>query len=552
MHRIPCTLLFTVSLVLAFGSAGRATDPDPGTADEQVLKEVGLSTDGVALLDYFRKRTLTDADRQQIDTLIRQLGDSSFKVREKASNELVAKGPIARPFLRQAAKDRDPEVVRRAEGCLRLIGQADASAVVPGAVARLVGLRKPAGAAEVLLNFIPFAEDENLAGEVQAALAAVAVRDGKPDKVLLVALADKHPGRRAAAVEALCRAGLAGKQPEIHQLLQDGDAGVRLRAALGLATARQKESVPVLIDLLVDLPQERAWQAEDLLLRLAGEDAPPGSLGRDAAARQKCRAAWAAWWRDHASTADLARIEGTGRELGYTLLVLLSANMVVELDAQNKPRLQIGGLDFPLDAQILPGDRILVAEHNADRVTERDRKGDILWEKRVDKPLMAQRLDNGHTFIATQLRLFEVDRDGKEFFSYSRPMGEPFMKALKLPNGEVACVTMLRRFIRLDRSGRELQNIPANVATSGGRIDVLPGGRVLIPEKTNNRVVEYDAEGRMVWQAPFPEPVAAVRLPNGHTLITSFNQNRAVELDRTGKEVWEYNARTRVTRAFRR
>jgi hypothetical protein len=165
---------------------------------------------------------------------------------------------------------------------------------------------------------------------------------------------------------------------------------------------------------------------------------------------------------------------------------------------------------------------------------------------------MAQRLPGGNTFIATQTRLFEVDRQGNQVFSYSRPTGEPFMKAMKLPNGEIAFVTYLHRFIRIDPSGKELQNIPANVSTSGGRIDVLPGGRVLVPERTSNRVVEYDAEGKVIWQALFPEPVAAVRLPNGHTLVTSYSLTRAVELDRAGQQVWEYRSNTRVTRAFRR
>ena len=100
--------------------------------------------------------------------------------------------------------------------------------------------------------------------------------------------------------------------------------------------------------------------------------------------------------------------------------------------------------------------------------------------------------------------------------------------------------------------GKEIQNMPAYVQTSGGRIDVLPSGHIVVPELRNNRVVEYDAAGKEVWQVAFNQPIAAVRLANGNTLVTSFNQPRAVELDRTGREVWEYKTDTRVTRAFRR
>ena len=44
------------------------------------------------MLDFFRKQTLTDADRKRIPLLIKQLGDDAFEVREKASAELRAIG----------------------------------------------------------------------------------------------------------------------------------------------------------------------------------------------------------------------------------------------------------------------------------------------------------------------------------------------------------------------------------------------------------------------------------------------------------------------------
>jgi hypothetical protein len=201
---------------------------------------------------------------------------------------------------------------------------------------------------------------------------------------------------------------------------------------------------------------------------------------------------------------------------------------------------------------MLPGDRLLVAEHDANRVTERNRKGEIIWEKRVDQPLMAQRLPNGHTFIATTNLLLEVDRDGAPLFTFGGPRGESIMKALKLPNGDIACVTMMRRFVRLDPTGKEIATFGVNISTSGGRIDVLASGRVLVPEMNFNRVVEYDSKGEVVWMAAARQPVAAVRLANGHTLVTGYQQTRAVELDRAGAEFWSYDTHARVTRAFRR
>lgn len=185
---------------------------DTTAADEQTLKNAKLGVDGSALLDYFRKLARNGADRDRILALIKQLGDETFEVREKASTELIALGAAAVPFLKEALKDGDLEVVRRAERCLKEIakepGKKEADESAPLAAARLLAARKPAGAAQVLLDYLPSAADEAVAREVRAALAAVAMTDGKPDKALLAALEDKDVKKREAAAEALSRTAL--------------------------------------------------------------------------------------------------------------------------------------------------------------------------------------------------------------------------------------------------------------------------------------------------------------------------------------------------------
>jgi outer membrane protein assembly factor BamB len=132
------------------------------------------------------------------------------------------------------------------------------------------------------------------------------------------------------------------------------------------------------------------------------------------------------------------------------------------------------------------------------------------------------------------------------------------MRATKLRDGDIACIVQLgglARYVRLTPSGKDFKEIKSwgvSVRTSGGRVDVLANGHVLIPEMDNNRVVEYDAEGQRVWEATVDQPIAALRLPSGNTVITLMRENRAVEVDRAGKEVWQFKADTRVTRAFRR
>jgi outer membrane protein assembly factor BamB len=550
--------LCVVALALVAGAA-RPADKDPGADDERTLKQAGVATDDAGLLQFFRKQS---PNEDEIRALIKKLDDDDFDVRVQAAKDLVLLGSVAEPFLREAVKTGSAEVKRSAEECLQKIGGAGPSAAVMSAAARLLARRKPAGSAEVLLAYAPRMTGEAGADDVLAALAAVAVRDGKPEPVLVKALEDKSPGRRAAAAVALARGGARDALPAVRKLLQDADTSVRLRTALALVALKESEAVGALIDLLAVLPRAQHGPIDDVLYRLAEEKAPDGLKADDEAARKKYRDAWADWWKKSADTTDLAKLTEAGTFLGYTMVVMLDAGRVLEMDKDGKTRWQVEGLEFPLDAQRLPGDRVLVAEHKGNRVTERDRKGTVLWEKRVDGPIMAQRLPNGHTFIATRMQLLEVDRAGKEVFSQARgPQDDLLMRARKLANGDIALVVATAgalpagagvEFVRLDASGKQVSRFAVGMMTSGGRVEVLPNGHVLAPLRETNKVVEYDAAGKVVWEAEFPQPVAAVRLANGHTVVTSYQDKRAVELDAAGKQVWEYKANERVTRAWRR
>jgi HEAT repeat protein len=522
-------------------SIGRAKD----------LQAAGIADDA-SLLAFLRSRTLDEAGLSKLQQLVKDLGDRSFTVREAASKGLFVLGKPAAPYLERAQRSPDPEVARRAEECLRRVNDRDGRPGLAGLVAQQIGSRKPKGAAQVLLAYLPFADNEGVAQDVLHALAAVAVVEGTPDATLVKALSAKLPERRAAAAQALAGVHEKTTHAKVLELLKDKEPSVRLRTALALVQNNDADGIPALIELLDQLSPKQILVAEDALIRVAGDGAPIISPGSDAGAVRRCQQAWMRWWAGQRQPFDMKTVGAKSAPRGFTTIVMLDAGRVLELDKQDKVRLKFEGLNYPLDVQMLPGDRLLAAEYHGDRVTERDSAGKIVWEFHLEKPLMAQRLPNGYTFMANEQQFLEVDREGKEIWSMRRPIGERIMKARKMPNGDVAFITTGRYYLRLDSQGRELAGFPVNMATSGGRLDVLPNGHVLVPIKESDRVVEFDSNGRIVWQAQFNKPVAAVRLSNGNTLMTSYDESRAAEIDPSGKEVWQYNAGLRVTRAFRR
>jgi hypothetical protein len=189
-------------------------DVNPSAADEQRLGAAKISTDGPALLEFLRKRTLDDDRLKKIEGLIRKLGDSSFDARESAKEALVAEGHIATPLLTRALENADPEISDRAKECLQKIGKSRPDTTLVAAVVRLVAQRRPEGSAKVLLAYLPSAPDEEVAQEARTALIAVAFHDGKPDPALVQARQDKDPARRAAAIAILDRESPAAARGE--------------------------------------------------------------------------------------------------------------------------------------------------------------------------------------------------------------------------------------------------------------------------------------------------------------------------------------------------
>src|SRR5262249_10492861 len=144
--------------------AGGGEDAEARAAAEKTLAAAKIGTDGPALLDFLRSHILTDADRTLIQQKIRELGDDNFAVREKAGIELVKMGSRAIPLLRLALQDRDREIAVRAAACLRRLERGghsvEADRPLIMAAIQLAAFRKPAGAAEVLLDLAPSADHE--------------------------------------------------------------------------------------------------------------------------------------------------------------------------------------------------------------------------------------------------------------------------------------------------------------------------------------------------------------------------------------------------------
>lgn len=531
-------------------------EPDTFKDDLKIVQQAGLKGDGPELLDYLRKRTLKQPDPKEISALVKQLGDEDFATREKAFTSLVTMGASALAGIKEGENDPDLEVRKRVADLKQRI-DTNALPTLHAAMARVVAKLKPEGAADVLIGYVPFVSESMVADEICRALGAVAVRDGKVEPILIKSLEDKIAIKRGAAGEALARAGVKEELANVKKLLKDADVNVRYRVCMAMMTLQDKDIVPVMIDLLAELTPNQLWPIEEALLRLAGDKAPNVTLGQDAAARKNCRDAWSKWFAANDKAIDMTKLTEANIYLGYTLIVQHNNRIgvggggnvgeIFELDNQKQVRWKIAiPVGYPVDAQVVGAGRVLVAEYQGNRVTERDLKGDIKWEYNCGgNPFSIQRLANGNTFIAMQGRLVEIDRNKSEVWSMQRPNMD-IVRARKLPGGEVAYITNQggnALYTRLEaRTNKNIHSfVIGPVQMLFGSMEVLPNGNIIVPHYNQQRVVEYNDKGQQVGnpiQLNWPNAVS--RLPNGNNLVTSYQQRQVYEYNGNNQQVWNY------------
>jgi hypothetical protein len=171
--------------------------------DERALKAAGVEDAG--LVAFLRKRQPDPKGLEKAAALVRKLGDDDFDSREKAVTELVDLGVVAIPALQKALKDKDAEVVRRARTILDVLEARNDQSLLASAI-RQVARKRPEGGIDALFGLLPGAPDIT-ANEIKAALVALSMRDGKPERVLFEAAEDRRAQVRAAVAAALGRDG---------------------------------------------------------------------------------------------------------------------------------------------------------------------------------------------------------------------------------------------------------------------------------------------------------------------------------------------------------
>jgi HEAT repeat protein len=525
-----------------------ANDPE-AEYDEALLKGNQISSDPKGLQEFLRKRTLTVTDRTKVENYIGQLGHDRFPIRERATKELIGVGVPAIPFLEKSLKHSDQEVAERARRCLEEIRNQNGS-MRAFAVLRTIERKNVQNAVTPILDFLPFADDSYVEDEAFRVLAKIGIRDGKPIGDPAGLVKDTAPVRRSAAGFLLGRSSDPEHRKLACKLLADADPWVQLRTAQGLLAGKEKAAIPAMIALLDKAPEGVAWKVEETLYWLAQEKAPAPAKDSTAAARQIYRLSWQKWWSEREASIDLATMPVEPVLRGLTVGVEFNTNTVWECGPDGKRRWTITGVEGPMDAQVLPGERVLIAEQTAHRVTERDLQGKVIWEKKLEEEaLNARRLPNGNTFIGTRHRVMEVRPNGSEVFKYE--LSNEYLHAVRrLPNGGFLGLSNTGKIIETNSTGKQTRTVQLQHEGSWGDVESLSGGRYLVTNYASGFLREVDSKGNKLREVLFSDAVGLQMLPSGQILLSG--TSRAAVVDWNGKIHWESKSDGCVRRVYRR
>jgi HEAT repeat protein len=545
-------------------AAEKGYDPDV-----ELLKQAKLGTDGPTLLAYLRKQTGNDADLLQLENLVRQLGDKNYRVRQNATQRIIALGPLALHALESTQRNPSAEVKERGKKCIQTIRK-NFDWGTPVAAIRLLTRLKPAGTLEVLLGYLPYATSDDAVVELWYSIDPLSVAKGKVHAALVKALANRVPARRALAGCLVGRKGDAAQKKLVHALLKDTDPIVRLRAAQGMLAGENPEAIPVLIALIEAHTVLIAWQAEELLHWLAGDTAPVVTVGAGKGdTPKKCRTAWESWWVKHGTSLDWAKVRQDHRRPGLILVWEQShagsAGKLWLYGCDGMPRweMDIIGLQH---AQLLPNGSLLLTElcnpgllERKNNPTEEERnkgwyhvrvrtlEGTVVSQLQIDpekpEPWIARRMPDGSTFILDTMDL-KVYRPGWRP-KYTLPGFQRGLRPLKARfegNGTIVCICTDRTgtpiLIRLHaRSGEEMSRTKLGVSNTDlfkGVERLRNGNTVVVSNLPSlfNRFSELDSKGKKVVEVFGPDRVAKPCFQDCLSLVrVGFDRPRSSELN---------------------
>jgi hypothetical protein len=162
----------------------------------------------------------------------------------------------------------------------------------------------------------------------------------------------------------------------------------------------------------------------------------------------------------------------------------------------------------------------------------------------------ATMLSNGNIVFCRKVGASEITPDKKIVWNIDAPKGTEIHsiqpigldRVLVTQNGNPAKLMLINTVT--GKTEKELTLPVAHPEKSPHlqfrRVHQTKDGTFLAAHLMDNKVVEYDADGKEIWSYAARGPWSATRLKNGNTLITSYHST-VLEVNKKGEVVWQFS-----------
>jgi len=237
-------------------------------------------------------------------------------------------------------------------------------------------------------------------------------------------------------------------------------------------------------------------------------------------------------------------LERKGRVIGYVVSSVRSGP-IRELDLSGKVVREWTARSDSCGIEVLANGNLLLGSGrkggSTGKVWEIDRDGKTVWEISASVALShatdVSRLGNGSTLVTDQIggRVVEFTPEGKEAWSYK--CVSPY-SAQRLADGN----TLIGNG-RGASSGCVIEGSPAGEVVwekkgfkSPIHVRRVANGKTLVADNYQDKVIEVDRNGEVVWEYKCEGPIGAERLPDGKTLVSSYERKEIILVSPDGKE----------------
>lgn len=423
------------------------------------------------------------------------------------------------------------------------LGKAALKQEVTLSLLNLIQLSQPEEMASTLINYIPSCPD------METRLRIIQILEATPSaREAATTILNQKDHYLPAAIRAICliladHTITKGSPEAIAKTLANESFETRLELAREFTKKRSEAGVQTIIESLHLAPRETAEHFAALVSGLAEPLLPELNLDTKDNAK-KTEQSLADWWKNNKAKLKWSQ-ESDTHISKQRILVVDSQNptnksgRVLMMTSQGRTLWEIPNLNSPNDAHYHQG-RVLISEAGNNRITLRDLKGNILWEKPFQNPFLAKTLPNGNYFIAGRNTIWEINRQGKDVFQFPVPTST-ILTAAKTGPHEYGILQYTGTYLKIDSRGKEISRatipFPTNFGINGGTI--LQDEHILVSIPTLNKILEYTNLGHLLQEYELPSPGAAIKTSHGNILAPNLQAGKLVESRKDGKIIWE-------------